>query len=44
VGRKDIEDALQRLDKLTKEEALMATVEGLMATHKIVAGAQITFI
>src|SRR6266566_3812079 len=35
VGRTDIEDALQRLDKLTQEEARMATAEGLVATHGI---------
>ena len=35
VGRTDIEDALQRLDKLTQEEASMATAEGLKATHDI---------
>ena len=35
VGRTDIEDALQRLDKLTQEEARMATAEGLKATHGI---------
>jgi hypothetical protein len=35
VGRADIEDALQRLDKLTQEEARMATAEGLKATHGI---------
>jgi hypothetical protein len=44
VGRKKIEDALQRLDKLAQEEAHMATVEGLKATHVVGAGAQITFI
>ena len=35
MGRADIEDALQRLDKLTQEEAHMATAEGLKATHGI---------
>ncbi len=35
MGRADIEDALQRLDKLTQEEARMATAEGLKATHGI---------
>jgi hypothetical protein len=35
VGRTDIEDALQRLDKLTQEETLMATAEGLRVTHGI---------
>jgi hypothetical protein len=32
VGRRDIEDALQRLDKLTQEEARMAAAETLMIT------------
>lgn len=32
---KDVEDALQRLDKLTKEEALMAAVEGLTMTKEL---------
>ena len=35
VGRTDIEDALRRLDKLTQEEACMATAESLKATHGI---------
>jgi peptidoglycan hydrolase CwlO-like protein len=35
VGRTDIEDALQRLDKLTQEEGRMAIAEGLKATHGI---------
>ncbi|KAI0300768.1 hypothetical protein BC826DRAFT_990308, partial [Russula brevipes] len=35
IGRADIEDALRRLDKLTQEEARMATAEGLKATHAI---------
>lgn len=35
VGRTDIEDALRRLEKLTQEEASMATAESLKATHDI---------
>ena len=35
VGRTDLEDALKRLDKLTQEEARMATTEGLRATHTV---------
>ena len=35
VGRADIEDALQRLEKLTQEEARMATAEGLKAAQGI---------
>jgi len=33
IGRTDVEDALKRLDKLTHEEARMATTEVLKATH-----------
>ena len=33
VGRTDLEDALKRLDKVTQEEARMAAVEVLRATH-----------
>ena len=35
VGRKDIEDALKRLDKLTQEEALMAAAQILILTHAV---------
>ncbi|KAI0295152.1 hypothetical protein B0F90DRAFT_1206094 [Multifurca ochricompacta] len=35
VGRTDIEDALTRLDKLTHEEARMATAQVLKATHEL---------
>ena len=35
AGMKDVEDALQRLDKLTQEEALMAAAEGLTITREI---------
>jgi len=35
VGKSEIEDALLRLDKLTQEEARMATVESLKATHNV---------
>jgi hypothetical protein len=35
VGRKDIEDALRRLDRLTQEEALMAAAQILSLTHTI---------
>ncbi|KAF8257289.1 hypothetical protein EI94DRAFT_1334322 [Lactarius quietus] len=34
-GRKDIEDALKRLDRLTQEEALMAAAQILNLTHTI---------
>jgi hypothetical protein len=35
VGMKDVEDALQRMDKLTQEEALMAAAEGLTIIRDI---------
>ena len=35
IGRTDLEDALKRLDKLTREEARMATAEVLRMTHAI---------
>ncbi|KAH9040916.1 hypothetical protein EDB83DRAFT_2318323 [Lactarius deliciosus] len=35
IGRKDIEGALRRLDKLTQEEARMASAEVLKITHGI---------
>jgi hypothetical protein len=35
VGMKDVEDALQRLDKLTQEEARMAAAEALKLTRGI---------
>jgi archaellum component FlaC len=34
-GRTDIEDALDRLDRLMQEESLMAVVQGLKATHDV---------
>ena len=35
VGRRDIENALKRLDKLTQEEARMAVAQNLRATHAV---------
>ncbi|KAI9442948.1 hypothetical protein H4582DRAFT_1145912 [Lactarius indigo] len=35
VGRKDVEDALKRLDKLTQEEARMAAAQILRLTHSV---------
>ena len=35
IGRKDVEDALQRLDRLTQEEARMAAAEALEITRVI---------
>jgi hypothetical protein len=37
VGRTDVEDALLRLDSLTKEESLMAVARNLIATHDVVS-------
>jgi len=35
VGRKDVEDALKRLDRLTQEEARMAAAQILYLTHAV---------
>jgi hypothetical protein len=35
VGRTDIEDALNRLDRLTQDEVRMAAAQGLKATHEV---------
>ena len=35
VGRKDVEDALQRLDRLTQEEARMAAAQILNLTRAV---------
>jgi|SRR6267142_2548641 len=35
TGNSDIEDSLQRLDKLTQEEARMASAELLRITHSV---------
>ena len=35
IGKKEMEDALKRLDKLTQEEARMAAAENLRLTHVI---------
>ena len=35
VGKTDIEDALDRLDRLTQEEARMAAAQGLKAAHDV---------
>jgi hypothetical protein len=35
MGNKGIEDSLERLDKLTQEEARMASVEQLKMTHGV---------
>ena len=35
LGKSDIEDALRKLDKLTQEEARMATAEVLKVTQRV---------
>ena len=35
VGRTDIEDALDRLNRLTQDEVRMAAAQGLKATHEV---------
>ncbi len=35
AGRRDVENALQRLDTLTKEEGLMAAARNLEVTHRV---------
>jgi hypothetical protein len=40
VGRTDIEDALQKLEKVTVEEARMAIAESLKATHGVNSNVQ----
>ena len=35
LGKTDIEDALKRLDKLTQEDARMATAQLLTLTHGV---------
>ena len=38
IGRRDIEDALRRLDILTQEEARMATAQVLKLAHQVKDG------
>jgi hypothetical protein len=35
TGKREIEDSLERLDKLTREEAQMASAEQLKMTHSV---------
>ena len=35
IGRTDLEDALKRLDQLTREEAWMGIAQTLRATHDV---------
>ena len=35
IGKKEMEDALKRLDKLTQDEARMTAAENLKLTHVI---------
>jgi hypothetical protein len=39
-GRRDIEDALGRLDRLTQEEARMATAQVLKVAHRVKDGVE----
>ena len=38
IGRRDLEDALMRLDRLTQEEAWMATAQVLKVVHRVEGG------
>jgi hypothetical protein len=38
IGRTEMEDGLKRLDKLTQEEARMATAQNLKVTHTVDKG------
>ena len=38
IGRRDLEDALSRLDRLTQEEAWMAIAQVLKVTHRVEDG------
>ena len=38
IGRTDIEDSLKKMDKLTQEEARMATAQVLKVTHTVEEG------
>ena len=38
IGKKEMEDALKRLDKLTQDEARMAAAEILKLTHIVISG------
>ena len=38
IGKKEMEDALKRLDKLTQDEARMAAAEILKLTHIVMNG------
>ena len=40
TGRRDIKDAPSRLDKLTQEEARMATVQVLKVAHRVEHGVE----
>ena len=42
IGRTDVEDALLRLDSLTKEESLMAVAKNLEITHRVKERTQMT--
>jgi hypothetical protein len=43
VGKRGIEDALGRLDKLTQDEVQMAVAQNLKTTHQILGGTRFVF-
>ena len=43
AGKKEVEDGLQRLDMLTKEENLMTATRNLKVTHNVEHGTQHPF-
>ena len=42
AGRTDVEDAVLQLDRLTKEESLMAVVRNLEVTHRVDGNVEVT--
>jgi hypothetical protein len=42
IGRRDLEDALSRLDRLTQEEAWMATAQVLKVAHRVEGGLRLS--
>jgi hypothetical protein len=43
LGKKEVEDSLDRLDMLTKEEKLLVAAKNLKFTHKVERGAHHSF-
>ena len=44
IGKKEMEDALKRLDKLTQDEARMAAAEILKLTHIVMNGTSTAYL